>query len=68
MRGSGFGFIMDMVVGLVGAVVGGFIATHLGIAPLGQQGLVLSILIAIVGAVILTWLVRLVTGGRVREL
>lgn len=68
MKGSGFGFFMDMVVGLIGAVIGGFIATHVGIAPPGQQGLIVSILIAIVGAVILTWLVRLVTGGRVREL
>ena len=68
MKGSGFGVIMDMVVGLIGALVGGFIATHVGIAPPGQQGLIISILIAVVGAVILTWLVRLVTAGRVREL
>jgi uncharacterized membrane protein YeaQ/YmgE (transglycosylase-associated protein family) len=68
MKGSGFGVIMDMVVGLIGAVIGGFIATHVGIAPPGQQGLIVSILIAVVGAVILTWLVRLVTAGRVREL
>jgi uncharacterized membrane protein YeaQ/YmgE (transglycosylase-associated protein family) len=68
MKGSGFGVIMDMVVGLIGALVGGFIATHVGIAPPGQQGLIVSILIAVVGAVILTWLVRLVTAGRVREL
>jgi uncharacterized membrane protein YeaQ/YmgE (transglycosylase-associated protein family) len=68
MKGSGFGVLMDMVVGLIGSVVGGFIATHVGIAPPGQQGLIISILIAVVGAVILTWLVRLVTAGRVREL
>jgi uncharacterized membrane protein YeaQ/YmgE (transglycosylase-associated protein family) len=68
MKGSGFGVIMDMVVGLIGALVGGFIATHVGIAPPGQQGLIVSILIAVVGAVVLTWLVRLVTAGRVREL
>ena len=68
MKGSGFGVIMDMVVGLIGALVGGFIATHVGIAPPGQQGLIVSILIAVIGAVILTWLVRLVTAGRVREL
>ena len=68
MKGSGFGFIMDMVIGLIGALIGGFIAIHLGIAPPGQQGLLISILIAIVGAVILTFLVRLITAGRVREL
>lgn len=68
MKGSGFGFFMDMVVGLIGAVVGGFLATHLGIAGPGQQGLLVSILIAVVGAVLLTLLLRLVSGGRVREL
>lgn len=64
MKGSGYGFIMDMVVGLIGAVVGGFIASHLGIAPPGQQGMIVSILIAVVGAVILTWFVRLLSGNR----
>jgi uncharacterized membrane protein YeaQ/YmgE (transglycosylase-associated protein family) len=68
MKGSGFGFLMDMIVGLIGAVVGGFLATHLGIAGPGQQGLLMSIIIAVIGAVILTVLLRLVTGGRVREL
>jgi len=68
MKGSGFGFWMDMVIGLIGAVVGGFLATHLGMAGPGQHGLVISIIIAVIGAVILTVLVRLISGGRVREL
>jgi uncharacterized membrane protein YeaQ/YmgE (transglycosylase-associated protein family) len=68
MKGSGFGFFMDMVVGLIGAVIGGFIATHMGIAGPGQQGMILSIVIAVIGAVILTVILRLISGGRVREL
>jgi uncharacterized membrane protein YeaQ/YmgE (transglycosylase-associated protein family) len=68
MKGSGFGFWMDMVIGLIGAVVGGFLATHLGMAGPGQHGLIISIIIAVIGAVILTVLVRLISGGRVREL
>lgn len=68
MRGSGYGFFMDMIIGLVGAVVGGFIATHLGIAPPGQQGMIVSIIIAVAGAVILTWLFRLITGNRAANL
>jgi len=68
MKGSGFGFLMDMVVGLVGAVIGGFLATHLGMAGPGQQGLLISIVIAVVGAVVLTLLLRLVSGGRIREI
>jgi uncharacterized membrane protein YeaQ/YmgE (transglycosylase-associated protein family) len=68
MKGSGFGFFMDMIVGLIGAFVGGWLAEKVGIAPPGQQGLIISILIAVVGAVILTVILRLITGGRVREL
>jgi uncharacterized membrane protein YeaQ/YmgE (transglycosylase-associated protein family) len=54
-----------MVIGLMGAVIGGFLATHVGLAGPGQHGLINSIIIAVVGAVILTVVVRLVTGGRV---
>jgi uncharacterized membrane protein YeaQ/YmgE (transglycosylase-associated protein family) len=68
MKGSGYGFFMDMIIGLVGAVIGGFIATHIGIAPPGQQGMIVSIIIAVIGAVILTWIVRLISGNRTANL
>ena len=64
MKGSGFGFFMDMIVGLVGALIGGFLASHLGLGGVGDHGLIVSILIATVGAVILTWIVRLISGNR----
>jgi uncharacterized membrane protein YeaQ/YmgE (transglycosylase-associated protein family) len=32
MKGSGYGFIVDTLLGIAGAVVGGFIARHLGLA------------------------------------
>ena len=64
MKGSGFGFFMDMIVGLVGALIGGFLSSHLGLGGIGQHGLIISIVIAVIGAVILTWLVRLVSGNR----
>jgi uncharacterized membrane protein YeaQ/YmgE (transglycosylase-associated protein family) len=68
MRGSGFGFIVDMIVGLVGAVIGGFISSHMGFGGVGQHGLIMSIVIAVIGAVLLTWLLRLVSGNRTAEL
>jgi uncharacterized membrane protein YeaQ/YmgE (transglycosylase-associated protein family) len=64
MKGSGFGFLMDMVVGLVGALIGGFISNHLGLGGVGQHGLIMSIVIAVIGAVILTLIVRLISGNR----
>ena len=68
MKGSGFGAVMDMVVGLIGAMIGGFVSYHLGLGGVREHGLIASILIAVVGAVILTWLVRLVSGNRGAEL
>jgi uncharacterized membrane protein YeaQ/YmgE (transglycosylase-associated protein family) len=68
MKGSGFGFFMDMIVGLVGALVGGFLASHLGFGGEGQHGLIMSIIIATIGAVILTVILRLITGNRGAEL
>jgi uncharacterized membrane protein YeaQ/YmgE (transglycosylase-associated protein family) len=68
MKGNGFGVFMDMVVGLIGAIVGGFLTTRLGFAGPGQSGMLVSILIAVVGAVLLTLILRLVSGGRVREI
>ncbi|MGB8030534.1 MAG: GlsB/YeaQ/YmgE family stress response membrane protein [Terracidiphilus sp.] len=64
MKGSGFGFIMDMVVGLAGALIGGFFSSRLGFGGIGQHGLIISIVIAVIGAVLLTWIVRLVTRNR----
>ena len=64
MKGSGFGFFMDMIVGLVGALIGGFLANLIGFGGASQHGLIVSIIIATIGAVILTWIVRLISGNR----
>jgi uncharacterized membrane protein YeaQ/YmgE (transglycosylase-associated protein family) len=62
MKGSGFGPIMDIVIGIVGALFGGWLMRLMGFS--GQGGTIYTILVAIGGAVILTWLFRLVTGRR----
>jgi uncharacterized membrane protein YeaQ/YmgE (transglycosylase-associated protein family) len=59
MRGAGYGVFMDIVVGVIGAIVGGWIMQSLGFA--GQGGLVYTILVAIGGAVVLTAIIRLIT-------
>ncbi len=50
MRGSGFGLFTDILLGLVGAVIGGWIFSALGIASRGSLGL---LAMATVGAVVL---------------
>jgi uncharacterized membrane protein YeaQ/YmgE (transglycosylase-associated protein family) len=57
MRGGGYGPAMDIVLGMVGAVVGGWIFNALGIYPGG--GILGSIVVAIIGAIFLIWLSRL---------
>ena len=65
MRGSGHGLIGDIIVGAVGAVIGGFLAANLLNMPDAVNGInVTSILVAFVGAVILIALLRLISGRR----
>ena len=60
MKGSGFGLIGDLVVGVLGAFLGGWLFSLLGITTWGILG---SILVALVGALVLLWLVRLLRPG-----
>ena len=56
MKGQGYGTLMDIVLGMAGAVVGGWVFGLLGIYPGG--GFVPSVVVAIVGAILLTWIAR----------
>jgi len=58
MKGGGFGLIGDLVVGVLGAVLGGFLFRLLGFSAGG--GLLGSIVVATVGAVVLIFLLRLI--------
>ncbi|MGJ4926756.1 GlsB/YeaQ/YmgE family stress response membrane protein [Bradyrhizobium sp. HKCCYLS2038] len=63
VRGTGFGLIGDIVIGVLGAFVASFLFPRLGV-HLGT-GLVSEIVYSALGAIILLLVVRLVrTGGR----
>jgi len=65
MRGGGYGLIGDIIVGIVGALIGGFLAANLLNMPNAVNGINLtSILVAFVGAVILLAILRVVSGRR----
>lgn len=57
MKGGGYGVFADLLLGIVGGIVGGWVVGLLGF---GGGGLIWSILVAILGAVILIWITRLV--------
>jgi len=64
MGGPHRGVLMDIVIGIAGAIVGGWIMRALGFA--GQGNLIYTVLVATGGAVLLTLLYRLIfrKGGR----
>src|SRR6202167_2458147 len=61
MRGGGCGLIGDLIVGLIGAFIGDWLLPQLGI-HLGV-GIVALIVNAFIGAVVLLFILRLVSGG-----
>jgi uncharacterized membrane protein YeaQ/YmgE (transglycosylase-associated protein family) len=65
VRGGGYGLVGNIVVGIVGALIGGFLAGSLFNVPDAVNGINLtSILVAFLGAVILILIVRAVAPRR----
>ena len=62
MRGTGFGLIWDIVIGLAGALLGGWLLPRLGIVIGG--GIIAAIINATIGAVILLAIISLVRRAR----
>jgi uncharacterized membrane protein YeaQ/YmgE (transglycosylase-associated protein family) len=56
MKGGGYGIVVDILLGLVGGIIGGWLFGALGIFPGG--GVFGSIAVAFVGAVVLVALTR----------
>jgi uncharacterized membrane protein YeaQ/YmgE (transglycosylase-associated protein family) len=62
--GQGQGIFLDIALGIVGALVGGFLYSALLGGP-GVTGLNIgSIIVAIIGAIIVLWVYHLFTGRR----
>lgn len=55
MKGGGYGIVADIILGILGAIVGGWIFSALGI---GAGGVVGSIVVAFIGAVVLVAITR----------
>jgi uncharacterized membrane protein YeaQ/YmgE (transglycosylase-associated protein family) len=57
MRGGGFGLVGDLVVGVIGAFLGGWLFNLLGISLGGILG---ALVTALIGAIVLLYLLRLI--------
>jgi uncharacterized membrane protein YeaQ/YmgE (transglycosylase-associated protein family) len=62
LKGKGYGPLMDIVIGIGGAVAGGFLMRSASFS--GYRGTFYTTLVAIIGAVLLTLLVSFVNGRR----
>ena len=56
MGGPGKGALTDIIVGLLGALAGGLLMRLLGFR--GEGGFFYTVVVAVLGAVILTWIIR----------
>ena len=55
------GIIVTIIIGMVGSLLGGFLASLVG---LGGGGLIWTIIVAVIGAIILLAIYRAVVGRR----
>jgi uncharacterized membrane protein YeaQ/YmgE (transglycosylase-associated protein family) len=62
-QGNGYGPLMDSVMGIGGAVVGGFAMNSAGLG--GYGGTISTVLVAMVGAVLLTAIAAYINGRRI---
>lgn len=61
-RGRGFGCIGDVLIGLIGSVIGGWIFTQVGIVH--ENTFLYSLAAATIGAVVLVSVAHLFFGGK----
>jgi uncharacterized membrane protein YeaQ/YmgE (transglycosylase-associated protein family) len=57
MRGGGFGLVGDLIIGVIGAFLGGWLFNLLGISLGGILG---ALVTALIGAIVLLYLLRLI--------
>jgi uncharacterized membrane protein YeaQ/YmgE (transglycosylase-associated protein family) len=61
VKGGGFGMLGDIIVGIIGALLGGFLFSAFGLSSGG--GLLGSLIVATIGAVVLLFGLRLIKSA-----
>src|SRR5262249_4694657 len=67
IRGAGYGIIGDLILGVLGAIVGGWLTGILLGRDMVNGFNIETLIVAVVGAIILIAISRLFTGRRVTE-
>jgi len=60
VRGGGYGLLGDMVIGVLGAIIGGFLLPKVGLGGLITVPILNQIVVATIGAVILLVVLRII--------
>ena len=58
VKGSGSGMLVNLIVGIIGSMLGGWIFSLFGWVAVGTFG---SLITSVVGAIVLLWIVSLVS-------
>jgi uncharacterized membrane protein YeaQ/YmgE (transglycosylase-associated protein family) len=58
MKGGGFGLGMNIVLGIIGSIVGGWLFSFLGLST--SEGLIGSLITALAGAILILYVGRLI--------
>ena len=64
VKGGSSGLFVNLIVGLIGGVLGGWIFSLFGWVPVGTLS---SLATAVIGSVVLLWIAALVSHRKVRE-
>jgi len=57
LKGGGYGLVGDLIVGVIGALLGGWL---FGLAGIAAAGLIGQLVVATIGAIVLILLLRLI--------
>jgi uncharacterized membrane protein YeaQ/YmgE (transglycosylase-associated protein family) len=57
MKGGGYGLVGDLILGVIGALLGGWL---FGLADIAAAGLIGKLVVATIGAIVLILLLRLI--------
>jgi len=63
MKGGGFGLLGNIVVGILGAVIGGYVFYVFGLLGISAGGMIGSIVTATAGAALLLFFVGMIKKG-----
>ena len=66
IMGRNDSLVMNLIIGVVGALIGGWITRRFGWGDATSGGWIWSILVAVIGAVILLAIINMVRGRSVR--